>query len=275
MPEVSIIVPCLNGMPFLKTALESVQRQSFGDWELIYVDNGSSDGSIEFARRASIFDSRVNVQTCSDKKSAAAARNCGLEVAKGSYISFLDCDDWWHPNKLEFQVHALKVHDAAFGCAAYQVCNGEGRPIRTQRVGVAPSRKEYISKRLTIGCLTAIYSRLHFKDLRFNSEISIAEDYLFFIELLARAEELNLRTVAIDLPLANYRLHIGGQSRNKLRHALSHWSILRENVGLDRVMSAFLLLSYAFNGIGDRLASSLWEPTVYDAKSVHDRAIVY
>jgi len=116
-PAVSVIIPVLNMRRFLRDAVESVYAQTVPDWELLLVDDGSDDGSLDLALEYVRRDSprvRVLAPSPSDIHGASAARNRGLRVARGEYIAFLDADDIWLPDKLEHQKKLLAENpDAA------------------------------------------------------------------------------------------------------------------------------------------------------------------
>ncbi len=101
MPAVSVLMNCFNGAEFLSEAIESVYAQGFGDWEIVFWDNQSTDDS---ARIAQSYDGRVRYFYAPSHTSLGAARNLALEKACGEYIAFLDCDDVWLPEKLERQI---------------------------------------------------------------------------------------------------------------------------------------------------------------------------
>ncbi len=106
-PEVSIVMPTFNVAPFVRTAVESVRRQSFPDFELVVVDDGSTDGTPDIV--AGIDDPRVWLIRRLHE-SPVAALNFGVEAARGAYIGFLDGDDWWMENKLETHLRFLRAH---------------------------------------------------------------------------------------------------------------------------------------------------------------------
>ncbi|MEJ1932918.1 glycosyltransferase [Nostoc sp. NIES-2111] len=111
IPLVTIITPILNARPFLAEAVESVLAQTFPDWELILIDDGSTDGSLELARSlAKQHGQRIRTFVASEhgRKGAAAARNLGIEKAQGKYLAFLDADDVFEPHKLEVQSAILE-----------------------------------------------------------------------------------------------------------------------------------------------------------------------
>jgi glycosyltransferase involved in cell wall biosynthesis len=113
-PRVSVIIPCYNGERFIGGAVESVLGQTFDDFEIVVVDDGSSDGSRAAVERY-MGDPRVRYETHESNLGIPAARNTGLRCSRAEYVAFLDQDDLWTPEKLERQVHILDVSPASVG----------------------------------------------------------------------------------------------------------------------------------------------------------------
>jgi glycosyltransferase involved in cell wall biosynthesis len=114
MPAVSVIIPAFNAAGTILAAVDSVRRQTFADWELIVVDDGSADDTR--GRLRAIDDSRVRI-VAGDHVGVARARNTGLRAATGAFVTFLDADDMWMPDKLRAQVDAL--HQSPEAGASY------------------------------------------------------------------------------------------------------------------------------------------------------------
>jgi glycosyltransferase involved in cell wall biosynthesis len=104
MPKVTVIIPAYNAMKYLPETLESVQKQTLTDFEALIINDGSSDGIVEWATQ--ITDPRVRLIS-QENQGTAAARNHGIVESKGEYIAFLDADDIWEPTKLEKQAQCL------------------------------------------------------------------------------------------------------------------------------------------------------------------------
>ena len=104
MPRVSIITPAFNVAEYIEAAIGSALSQTFGDFEYIIVDDGSSDETLSIANKFSEIDSRIRVFSCSQNMGAAAARNVGLKYAIGELITFLDADDTWQQSFLSEMV---------------------------------------------------------------------------------------------------------------------------------------------------------------------------
>jgi glycosyltransferase involved in cell wall biosynthesis len=104
MPKVTIIIPAYNAMKYLPETLESVQEQTLTDFEVLIINDGSSDGIVEWASQ--ITDLRVRLIS-QENQGTAVARNTGIVESQGEYIAFLDADDIWEPTKLEKQAQCL------------------------------------------------------------------------------------------------------------------------------------------------------------------------
>jgi glycosyltransferase involved in cell wall biosynthesis len=121
-PFVSVIVPLFNKAPYVSRALNSLKSQSFTDFEVIIVDDGSTDGGAEIAE--SFSDERFRVVRQANA-GPGAARNRGIEMARGELTAFLDADDDWLPSYLRRAVDHLAAHQAATASAAYFECPGD------------------------------------------------------------------------------------------------------------------------------------------------------
>ena len=118
-PTVSIIMNCFNGETYLRDAVDSVLAQTFEDWELIFWDNQSTDGSAEIFK--SYKDPRLHYWYASDHTLLYEARNHGIERARGEYIAMLDTDDWWLPEKLEKQLPLFADPEVGFTCSNFWI----------------------------------------------------------------------------------------------------------------------------------------------------------
>ena len=118
---VSIITPSFNSSKFINETIESVQAQSFTDWEMIIIDDASTDESVKVIESYSISDSRIKLIKLFNNVGAGEARNKGLEVAAGKYIAFLDSDDRWSFNKLEKQIEFMENLDIPICFTGYSI----------------------------------------------------------------------------------------------------------------------------------------------------------
>ncbi len=125
-PSISVIVPVYNAAGCLHRSLRSVLRQTLPDFELIVVDDRSTDESAEILAGYRALDDRIRVFSTAENGGPGAARNVGLGHARGRYIAFLDADDFWLKNKLERQVRRFDDDDVIVSCTSAVVLNSEG-----------------------------------------------------------------------------------------------------------------------------------------------------
>jgi teichuronic acid biosynthesis glycosyltransferase TuaG len=244
---VSIVMPAYNAEPFLERSVASVLAQTFADWELLIVDDRSTDATWRMAQGFAAADARVRPLQQAQNGGVAAARNAGIEAARGSHIAFLDSDDWWHPRKLELQVGAMRQSGARVSYAAYQRVSESGKIL--SKVS-PPPRIAYrdMLKSNHIGNLTGMYRR-SLGDVRFQRIGH--EDYVFWLQLMRLAD--NAIRVDHDEPLAYYLVRDGSVSANKWRAAGWQWRIYREVLGLGAPAAAWYMGFYLWHAVGKRI----------------------
>lgn len=121
-----MITPIYNNEDFLSETIESVLQQTYKEWELILIDDGSDDNSLLIAQKYESDDTRVHVLQMSKNSGMAESINYGCTKATGQYIAFLDSDDVWLPSKLEEQLQFMKKKDCAISCTSYIQINADG-----------------------------------------------------------------------------------------------------------------------------------------------------
>jgi teichuronic acid biosynthesis glycosyltransferase TuaG len=117
---ISIITPCYNSEQFLKETIESVLAQTYKNWEMIIVDDCSTDEGYNMALKYAAGDSRIKVCQMEQNSGAALARNKAIRLSQGEYLAFLDSDDVWLPEKLEKQLRFMQENDSDFSFTEYE-----------------------------------------------------------------------------------------------------------------------------------------------------------
>lgn len=167
---VSIITPCYNAAGTIRDTIESVQLQTFSNWEMIIVDDCSCDNSMAIIEDYAAKDSRIRCfQTDSPSGSPSLPRNIGIEHANGEYIAFLDSDDLWLPDKLEKQMDFIASNHCDFVYSDYEKIDYAG--CRSNRVVKMPNCSTFwdVIETCTIPCLTVIISKEIIGKCRFRS----------------------------------------------------------------------------------------------------------
>lgn len=154
---ISIITPTYNCGNFIAETIESVQAQSYTNWEMIIVDDCSSDNTKDVVSKYQDKDSRIQYHCLERNSGAAVARNLALSLAKGKWIAFLDSDDLWRPEKLSRQIQFMKNNGYAFSYHEYEEIDEDSKPI-----GIYVSGKKHVGKFDMFaccwpGCLSVMY----------------------------------------------------------------------------------------------------------------------
>jgi len=241
---VSIITPLYNSKEFIVETIKSVLLQTYQNWEMIIVDDVSSDNSCEIVDTFSEEDNRIKLVKLDVNSGAAAARNKAIQMANGKYIAFLDSDDLWHPNKLDKQISFMEKNKLPFTFTSYQKINEEGSNFLGR--GSAPNRVNYrnLLKTNVIGCLTAIYDTESFEKVLMPS-IRKRQDFGLWLKLLKRTEY----AYGLDENLATYRVRTNSISSNKLNTMSSIWYLYRKVEELSVSESIYYCLHYSVKGV--------------------------
>lgn len=233
MPLVSILLPAYNAERFLARAVASVREQTLTRWELLIVDDGSTDGTARLMADLAATDGRIRALTAGRNTGAAAARNLALAAAQGRFIAFLDADDTWLPGKLEAQVQHLTETGAAFGyCGFWRSAGGRSRQVH---VPISVTRKQLLRGNV-IGCLTAIYDSAALGRVPMPN-YTLSHDYALWIDLLGRGGP----GVGLDRPLAINHREAGSLTASRWRSACGTWEVLRRHAGLSRARAVWSL----------------------------------
>lgn len=209
MPQVSVVIPAYNAAPYVVGALDSVLAQTFRDFEVLVVDDGSTDGTAELVV-AYGNDVRCIRQSNSG---VAAARNRGIEASRGRYVAFLDADDMWLRDKLARQLTALRERPSARACyTAFAFSDENLVPSWVQR---SRRRASLVDDLLLLGNVVGTPSTVICeRDLvlevgGFDPALSLGADWDLWLRLALRTE-----FAYIDEPLVRYRIHGANMSRD-------------------------------------------------------------
>lgn len=206
MPRFSVIIPLYNKAPYVRKTVESVIVQTYVDWELIIVDDCSTDGGGDVV--ANITDSRIRLIRLEKNGGVGAARNRGVSESTSPFICFLDADDWWEPTFLEEMARLAERHPDAgiYGTGYYIIKNGKKR---IAPIGVEDSFTEgeinycrVYAKTLCmpLTSITVCMPRKVFEESRgFPTNIKLGEDFMLWIHIA-----LKHKVVLLNKPLSNY-----------------------------------------------------------------------
>jgi glycosyltransferase involved in cell wall biosynthesis len=217
-PLVSVILPTWNRLPLLRRAIDSVLAQTFGDWELIVVDDGSTDATRDYLE--AIDDARVRPIRLAHQGNLTSVRSAGLRHARGEWVAFLDSDDLWLPEKLALQLQRLAANPACrWSYTGYLLVDADEHPLpeRSALLG-APVSGYILEPLLRFEVAVAVPAMLVQRSLideigGFDEMIPVRSDYDFALRLAARSE-----VCALPERLTWVREH-PGRTTSHLRHA--------------------------------------------------------
>ena len=215
---VSIIMPSWNTGRFIAESIESVLHQTYQNWELLIVDDCSTDDTDVVVE--SFKDSRIRYLKNEKNSGAALTRNRAIREARGEWIAFLDSDDLWQPEKLEKQVAFMKEHDYVFTYHDFEKIDEESKPLNVYVSGPAVVTKRKMYNYGYPGCLTFMYSakalgEIQIKDIKKNN------DYAILLKLCKKAD-----CYLLPENLARYRIRKVSISHDKLKKKLkSHYDL--------------------------------------------------
>lgn len=240
---VSIIVPVYRAASYIAETIEMVRRQTYKNWELILVDDCSSDNSADIIRRiqTSHEAERIRLICKESNEGAAKARNTGIDAANGRYIAFLDADDIWLPNKLEKELAFMKERQAAFAFTAYEF--GDENANGTGKIVAVPKQLTY-RKALT---RTVIFTTTVMFDMTKLTKEQIQMPDVESEDTAAWWKILKAGYVAYGLNevLAIYRRPAKSLSSNKVTAIRRIWKLYRREEKLTIPVSTFCFCMWA------------------------------
>lgn len=195
-PVVSVLMPLLNGGRTLERCIESVVAQTFGDWEFIMIDDGSTDGSHEIVRSFMEKDERIKLVINKERKGLASSLNIGISSSRGTYIARIDADDRWEKDKLEAQLDFLDTHEGYGLVGTNAVVHDEETGRRTTEI--EPGTDEEIKKTILFRnpfIHSSILVRKALLDTfgHYTASIPYAEDYDLWFRLVFNTKCHNIQ----------------------------------------------------------------------------------
>ncbi len=234
--RVSIIVPTYNCENFVKKTIDSILKQTYQNFEIIVIDDCSTDGTVEYIK--SIKDDRIVVLINEKRSGAAFSRNRGIAAASGDYIAFLDGDDIWHKTKLEDQLSFMKTNDYLFSCTDYDVIDENDFSQHVVVSGPKVANHRMFLKTDYVGCLTIMYKRSVYPDLAIPNAIYKRNDYALWIKLSEKTKCYRLKKV-----LASYRKTSNSLSSGKKRSLVKyHKEMFQKLYNFGKIKSTYYAL---------------------------------
>lgn len=246
--KVSIITPMYNCEKFIGETIKSVINQSYKNWEMILIDDCSSDKTVEIAESFLKKDNRIKIIKLEENSGAAVARNKGISESTGRFKAFLDGDDLWESNKLERQINFMIENNVGFSFTSYKVIDEKGKDLKKDVI--VPKCIDYdgLLKNTIIGCLTVVIDTEIIGHIEMPL-IRTRQDFATWLSILKKGHV----AYGINETLSRYRIVPNSISSNKLKAAKRNWYVYRQIEGLSILKSSFVLFNYALNAIYKRI----------------------
>ncbi len=241
--KVSIIVPMYNAEKFIGKTIESVLAQTYQNWEMLIMNDVSTDNSLAIVSVYAKKDERIKIVNTEKNVGVVKGRNFLIDLASGKYIAFLDADDYWHNEKLEKQIKFMKEKNASISCTEYTRVKENEEKINDVIIKEEISYNDML-KNNYLGCLTVIYDakkigKRYFKELEKN------EDYVLWLEIVKDVNTI----YGLKENLAYYRVLDNSRSSNKVKTAKVRWEIYRKIEKLSLLKSIYYFLHYAIRAV--------------------------
>lgn len=245
---ISIVIPVYNAEKFIEETVASVVNQTYQDWELLLVNDGSKDNSGKLIDKLAESDSRIRTFHL-EGGGAAKARNTGTENAKGRFLAFLDADDLWEKDKLEKELQFLQEKEAAFVFTGYEFADYNG--VGTGKIVRVPETLSYSQalKNTTIFTSTVMFDMDKTgKELLYMPQIKSEDTALWW-----RVIREGYIAHGLDENLVRYRRAGKTLSSNKLEAIRRIWNLYRKAEKLSIVKSCYYFVFWAWNAVARRV----------------------
>ncbi|WP_300433661.1 glycosyltransferase [Christiangramia sp.] len=208
---VSVIMPAYNSEAYITESIQSVIQQTYPHWELLIINDASSDSTKEIAGKFSSEDKRIKLLKNEVNSGTHHARNKGIKVASGNFIAFLDADDLWKPEKLFKQLKVLSKPNVAACFSSYELMNEKGERLNKKVQALPVLHYDKLLKANYVGNLTGIYN-VEILGKIYCPEISKRQDWALWLKVIEEGGPIE----GIPESLAVYRVRKKSISTNKL-----------------------------------------------------------
>ncbi|MCF8218606.1 MAG: glycosyltransferase [Bacteroidales bacterium] len=245
---ISVVTPAYNAARFIQDTVESVRDQTYQDWEMLIVDDCSSDDTVQVVKDLSGKDPRIRLFALEENVGAAEARNIAFRHAKGQYIAFLDSDDLWVPEKLEKQLRFLQQNNHAFTFTDYECITEDGSEVLYTVHAPAEIGYRRFLRNTTIGTLTVMIDRKKTGDFEMP-QIRSSHDMALWLSLMHNG----FKAYGLQEVLAKYRQVGTSNTASKWKAAKDVWKVYRNIEKLNWFDAGFNFAGYAVNAILKRM----------------------
>lgn len=247
MPVVSVIMPAYNAEAFIEDAINSVLKQTYTDFELIVINDCSTDATADIVSRIAATDGRTRFFNNEKNSGVSFTRNFGISKADGEWIAFLDSDDMWREEKLQKQIDLLAAHpDAAIAFTASSFIDYSGKPYNYIMAAEPEMTYKMLLKRNLLSCSSIMVKKDVICRIGMASD-KMHEDYSAWLTILRETK----CAYGVNEPLLIYRLSQNSKSSNRLKSAKMIYHSYKY-VGYNPVSAMILTFRYTFYSVSKR-----------------------
>lgn len=240
---VSIVMPAYNCDKYIEDAIRSVVKQTYGNWELIVIDDGSKDNTVNLINELATQDKRIKFYQNEKNQGVSATRNRGISLANGEWIAFLDSDDMWHKKKLEKQMTLKNEVNAEFLFTGSSYINEEGQAY--PGIFEVPTLISYnkLRRHNVISCSSVLIKKRFFYNIKMEKD-DMHEDFAVWLRVLS----LGVKAHGINEPLLIYRISKGSKSGNKIKTLRMTYKVFRF-IGINPIGSIWFTSIHVLNSV--------------------------
>lgn len=241
---VSIIIPVYNSSKYIEETIKSIEKQTYNNYEAIFVDDGSNDNSIEIIEKYKVKNPEIKIIKIAHQ-GVSKARNIGIKEAKGRYLTFLDSDDIWLENKLEKQINFIKENNYAFVYCNFKYISNDGSKMSKEiKTGKKTDYNRGLKNIRILPATAMIDLEKIPKELCYMPNV-MNEDVATWWQILKKG----FIAFGQDEVLAYYRKTNNSRSSKKYVTAYYRWKLYREYEKLGIIKSLYCFINYALNAV--------------------------
>ena len=241
MSLISIIIPYFKKKEFFEKTIHSVLNQTYSNFEIFIVYDDENKDDLDFVKKISELDSRVNLIINNQNLGAGQSRNIGIKHSNGEYIAFIDADDLWHQDKLLMQIEFMQSNNYYISHTSYDIINEKEDKISSRKVKTLTY--DQLIKSCDIGLSTVILKKNLLDDDILFPELKTKEDYVLWLKITRGGQKI----AALDKTLSKWRKCKISLSSSTIRKLIDGYNVYRKYLNFNPVKSFYNLIILSIN----------------------------
>ena len=241
MSLISIIIPYFKKKEFFEKTIHSVLNQTYSNFEIFIIYDDESKDDLDFVKKISELDSRINLIINDQNLGAGQSRNIGIKHSNGEYIAFIDADDLWHQDKLLMQIEFMQSNNYYISHTSYDIINEKEDKISSRKVKTLTY--DQLLKSCDIGLSTVILKKNLLDDDTLFPELKTKEDYVLWLKITRGGQKI----AALDKTLSKWRKCKISLSSSTIRKLIDGYNVYRKYLDFNPVKSFYNLIILSIN----------------------------